>query len=62
MYKSLAQQRFFHTNRETLEKQGVNVAEWDKAINNQPLPERIGETRVEKAKNTLRRGMSGKSR
>jgi len=29
-YKSEAQRKFFHTNKNKLEKQGVDVKEWDK--------------------------------
>ena len=57
-YKSLAQQRYFHANREKLEKQGVNIKEWE---TNEPLPERIGKTKFQKAKDKLKRGMEGKS-
>ena len=30
-YKSLKQERYFNANRAKLEKQGVNVSEWNKA-------------------------------
>jgi hypothetical protein len=30
-YKSLAQERYFNANKSKLEKQGVNVNEWNKA-------------------------------
>jgi hypothetical protein len=30
-YKSIAQMRFFNANKDKLEKQGVNVDEWNKA-------------------------------
>lgn len=58
MYKSLAQQRYFHANRAKLESQGVNVSEWDRATKNKNLPSRKGKTRLAKAKDKLKRGMS----
>jgi len=39
-YKSLAQAGYFHTNKKKLEKQGVNVAEWDRATKGKKLPKR----------------------
>ena len=39
-YQSKAQQRYFHANEKKLEKQGVNVKEWDSATNFSNLPER----------------------
>lgn len=41
-YKSLAQERDFNANRAKLEKQGVNVDEWNSASKGQKLPERAG--------------------
>lgn len=38
-YKSLKQERYFHANKTHLEKQGVNVAEWDKASKGKKLPQ-----------------------
>lgn len=38
-FKSQAQRRFFNANRQNLEKQGVNVDEWNKATGNKKLPE-----------------------
>lgn len=40
-YKSKAQAAFFHANKAKLEKQGVNVAEWDSASKGKKLPKRI---------------------
>ena len=31
-YKSKAQMRYFHANRKKLERQGVDVDEWDKKV------------------------------
>jgi len=39
-YKSLAQERYFNANRSKLEKQGVNVDEWNKASKGKKLPKR----------------------
>ena len=40
-YKSLAQQAYFHANKQKLEKQGVNVGEWDAASKGAKLPEKV---------------------
>ena len=40
-YKSEAQRKYFHANRKKLEKQGVNVDEWDKATKGKKLPKRV---------------------
>ena len=37
-YKSLSQERYFHANKAKLERQGVNVSEWDKASKGKKLP------------------------
>ena len=39
-FKSLAQERFFNANRKKLEKQGVNVDEWNRASKGKKLPKR----------------------
>ena len=39
-YKSQAQAGYFHTHQKELEKQGVSVAEWDKASKGLKLPAR----------------------
>ncbi len=39
-YKSLAQERYFNANRSRLEKQGVNVDEWNSATKGMSLPKR----------------------
>jgi len=39
-YKSKAQMRYFHANRKKLERQGVDVDEWDKKSKGRKLPER----------------------
>ena len=40
-YKSLKQERFFNVNRKKLEKQGVDVDEWNKASKGKKLPLRV---------------------
>lgn len=39
-YKSLAQERYFNANRAKLEKQGVDVDEWNQASKGEHLPMR----------------------
>ncbi len=39
-YKSLAQERYFNANRKSLEKQGVDVNEWNEASKGKKLPVR----------------------
>lgn len=39
-YKSLAQERYFNANRAKLERQGVNVDEWNAASKGKKLPKR----------------------
>lgn len=39
-YKSQAQERYFNANRAKLEKQGVNVDEYNKASKGKKLPRR----------------------
>ena len=39
-YKSKAQERYFNVNRAKLEKQGVNVDEWNQASKGKKLPAR----------------------
>lgn len=40
-YKSLAQERYFNANRAKLEKQGVNVNEWNQASKGEKLPAKV---------------------
>jgi hypothetical protein len=40
-YKSQAQAAFFNKNRKKLEKQGVNVDEWDEASKGKKLPKHV---------------------
>lgn len=39
-YKSRAQEAFFNANRKKLEKQGVDVSEWNKASKGLKLPKK----------------------
>jgi hypothetical protein len=39
-YKSEKQRKFFHANKDKLEKEGVNVDEWDKESKGKKLPKR----------------------
>jgi hypothetical protein len=40
-YKSEAQRKYFHAYKAVLEKQGVNVKEWDKASKGLKLPKKV---------------------
>ncbi len=40
-FKSEAQEKFFNANRAKLEKQGVNVDEWNKASKGKKLPKKV---------------------
>ena len=39
-FKSRAQEAYFNVNRKKLEKQGVNVSEWNSASKGKKLPAR----------------------
>lgn len=39
-YKSLKREGYFHAHKDMLEKQGVDVDEWDAATKGKSLPER----------------------
>ena len=39
-YRSDAQRKYFHANKKKLERQGVNVDEWDRASKGKKLPKR----------------------
>jgi len=41
-YKSEAQRAYFNANRDKLERQGVNVDEYNAASEGKKLPQRIG--------------------
>jgi uncharacterized Fe-S center protein len=40
-YKSLKQERYFNANKAKLEKQGVNVNEWNNASKGKSLPVKV---------------------
>jgi hypothetical protein len=40
-YKSLAQERYFNANRAKLEREGVDVGEWNKASKGKKLPRKL---------------------
>ena len=40
-YKSKAQEAYFNIHRKELEKQGVDVAEWNKASKGKKLPKKV---------------------
>jgi hypothetical protein len=40
-YKSKAQAAYFHLHKKQLEKQGVNLSEWDKATKGKKLPQKV---------------------
>lgn len=42
-YKSKAQEAYFNANRTKLEKQGVNVDEWNKASKGKKLPKKVAQ-------------------
>jgi hypothetical protein len=51
-YKSLAQERYFNVNRAKMERQGVDVDEWNQASKGKKLPKRVGK------KNRVHRGVT----
>ena len=40
-YKSEAQRKYFHANKKKLEKQDVNVEEWDEESKGLKLPNKV---------------------
>lgn len=49
-YKSLAQAGYFHAHKAELEKQGVDVDEWDAASKGKKLPEKKKPSLLDMAK------------
>lgn len=47
-YRSDAQRKFFNANRAKLEKQGVDVDEWNKASKGKDLPEHASRDKDDK--------------
>ena len=44
-FKSKAQQGYFNAHRKELERQGVDVEEWNQASKGKSLPEKVGSFR-----------------
>ena len=55
-FVSQAQAGYFHTHKAQLEKQGVDVDEWDRATKGKHLPERAPKPDLA----TMRRPLKGK--
>ena len=49
-YRSKAQEAYFNANRAKLERQGVNVDEWNAASKGKKLPDRVGGPMKKKSK------------
>ena len=49
-FKSEAQRHYFEANKETLEKQGVDVKEWEQSSKGLKLPERAAKTEGKKSR------------
>ena len=58
-YKSLAQERYFNANRAKMEKQGVDVGEWNSATKGKSLPKRVKPKSAETPKTDILRKMIG---
>lgn len=52
-FKSEAQRRYFEANKAKLEKQGVNVKEWEESSKGSKLPERAPKTKAKKTASEL---------
>ena len=50
-YKSDAQRKYFNVHKQELEKQGVNVNEWNKESKGMQLPGKILQAKLKKKKN-----------
>ena len=50
-YKSEAQRKYFNVHKQQLEKEGVNVNEWNKESKVIKLPNKIVEAKIKKKKN-----------
>ena len=49
-FKSEAQRRYFEANKAKLEKQGVNVKEWEESSKGLKLPERAQQKKINKGR------------
>ena len=47
-YKSKAQEAYFNIHKKELEKQGVNVDEWNKESKGMKLPEKVSKLKAMK--------------
>jgi len=47
-YKSKAQEAYFNIHKKELEKQGVNVNEWNQASKGMKLPEKVSKLKAMK--------------
>lgn len=54
-YASQAQEAYFNANRAKLEKQGVNVDEWNKASKGKKLPKRSSKALHQRVKAGLKK-------
>lgn len=54
MYKSRKQEKFFNANRAKLEKQGVDVDEWNRSSKGKKLPEAVSGLREADARARLK--------
>ena len=53
-YRSQAQEGYFHTHKAQLERQGVNVGEWDRATKGKHLPKRVKKKKTIVVNNKLK--------
>lgn len=51
-FVSQAQAGYFHTHRKRLQREGVDVDEWDAATKGKSLPRRVSPKKPEKVKNS----------
>ncbi len=58
-YKSLAQERFFNANREKLERQGVDVGEWNAASKGLSLPRKVSHAKAASSPRRVWKGAGG---
>lgn len=47
-YKSLQQMKYFNVHKKELERQGVNVDEWNKASKGMKLPKKAKKIKIKK--------------
>jgi len=49
-YKSEAQRKYFNANKEVLQKEGVDIKEWNKESKGMRLPNKIVQAKLKKKK------------